>query len=70
MSTTSSALWNRGQRVLSCKNREYHIRPGDILLTGFADQSHFTNSFSRFIGLAPGVYREIFSTIDPEEPRT
>lgn len=29
--------------------------------TGFSDQSHFTNYFSRFIGLAPGVYREIFS---------
>ena len=28
--------------------------------TGFSDQSHFTNYFSRFIGLAPGVYREIF----------
>lgn len=30
------------------------------LRTGFADQSHFTKAFSRFIGLAPGVYREIF----------
>lgn len=29
--------------------------------TGFSDQSHFTNYFSRFIGLAPGVYREMFS---------
>lgn len=29
--------------------------------TGFSDQSHFTNYFSRFIGLAPGVYRDIFS---------
>lgn len=28
--------------------------------TGFSDQSHFTNYFTRFIGLAPGVYREIF----------
>ena len=28
--------------------------------TGFSDQSHFTNYFSRFIGLSPGVYREIF----------
>lgn len=28
--------------------------------TGFSDQSHFTNYFSRFIGLAPGAYREIF----------
>lgn len=31
------------------------------LQTGFSDQSHFTNYFKRFIGLAPGVYREIFS---------
>ena len=30
------------------------------LQTGFSDQSHFTNYFSRFIGLAPGIYREIF----------
>lgn len=37
--------------------------------TGFSDQSHFTNFFSMFIGLAPGVYREIFldkqNTITP-----
>lgn len=31
--------------------------------TGFSDQSHFTNYFSRFIGVAPGVYRDIFSTV-------
>ncbi len=30
------------------------------LETGFSDQSHFTNSFSRFMGLAPGIYRDIF----------
>lgn len=30
------------------------------LLTGFSDQSHFTNYFSRYIGLTPGAYREIF----------
>lgn len=29
--------------------------------TGFSDQSHFTNYFTQFIGLAPGIYREIFS---------
>lgn len=29
--------------------------------TGFSDQSHFTNYFSQFIGLAPGLYREMFS---------
>lgn len=30
------------------------------LLTGFSDQSHFTNYFNSFIGLTPGTYREIF----------
>jgi len=28
--------------------------------TGFFDQSHFTNYFNRFIGLAPGLYHDIF----------
>lgn len=37
------------------------------LQTGFSDQSHFTNYFSRYIGLAPGVYREIFLTKDNTE---
>lgn len=36
------------------------------LRTGFSDQSHFTNYFSRFIGLAPGTYRGIFR--DTEQP--
>ncbi|MEY8428641.1 AraC family transcriptional regulator [Lachnospiraceae bacterium 46-15] len=37
------------------------VTPLDAALrTGFSDQSHFTNYFSRFIGLAPAVYREIF----------
>lgn len=31
------------------------------MLTGFSDQSHFTNYFTSFIGLAPGAYREIFA---------
>lgn len=30
------------------------------LQAGFADQSHLTNSFRRFIGLTPGAYRDIF----------
>ena len=34
--------------------------------TGFSDQSHFTNYFNSFIGLAPGVYREIFSDKDKD----
>ena len=42
---------------------EKGVAPIDAALqTGFSDQSHFTNYFSRFIGLAPGVYREIFVT--------
>ncbi len=28
--------------------------------TGFSDQSHFSNSFTSFIGLSPAVYRRIF----------
>lgn len=40
---------------------EQGVAPIEAALeTGFSDQSHFTNYFSRFIGLAPGVYREIF----------
>lgn len=35
--------------------------------TGYSDQSHFTNYFSRFIGLAPGVYREIFREMKGQE---
>lgn len=33
------------------------------LQTGFSDQSHFTNYFSRFIGLSPGIYRDIFRNL-------
>jgi AraC-like DNA-binding protein len=35
--------------------------------TGFSDQSHFTGLFGRFIGLTPGVYREIFSDKGAQE---
>ena len=41
---------------------EQGIAPIDAALqTGFADQSHFTNYFSSFMGISPGMYREIFS---------
>lgn len=40
------------------------------LQTGFSDQSHFTNYFNRFIGLAPGVYREIFLAKGTGEDRS
>ena len=32
--------------------------------TGFSDQSHFTNYFNQFTGLAPGIYHEIFPEKD------
>ncbi len=37
------------------------VSPLDAAMrTGFSDQSHFTNYFTGFTGLAPGIYREIF----------
>lgn len=40
---------------------EQGVMPVDAAMqTGFSDQSHFTNYFNRFIGVAPGVYRDIF----------
>lgn len=40
---------------------ENGVQPLDVAMrTGFSDQSHFTNYFSNFIGISPGVYREIF----------
>lgn len=31
------------------------------LQTGFTDQSHFTNCFNTFMGLTPGMYKNIFT---------
>ncbi len=40
---------------------EKGISPADAaLLTGFSDQSHFTNFFNMFIGISPAAYRNIF----------
>ena len=40
---------------------EQGAAPAEAALSaGFSDQSHFTNYFSRFIGLSPGAYRDIF----------
>lgn len=42
------------------------------LMTGFSDQSHFTNYFSRFIGISPKTYQEIFQLKENEkhEPKS
>lgn len=37
------------------------------LRTGFSDQSHFTNCWTRLIGLSPGAYREIFKHTEGNE---
>lgn len=48
---------NAAKRLL-----EQGVPPAEAALqAGFADQSHFTNYFTRFIGLPPGAYREIVS---------
>ena len=40
---------------------EKGVLPIDAAMqTGFSDQRHFTNYFSSFIGITPGIYREIF----------
>lgn len=40
---------------------EHGVPPAQAALrTGFSDQSHFTNCFTRFIGVTPGTYRDIF----------
>lgn len=48
---------NKAKRLLS-----EGVPPMEAAIrTGFSDQSHFTNYFHFFLGLAPGTYREIFS---------
>jgi AraC-like DNA-binding protein len=47
---------NEAKKLLECG-----VSPVETAMrTGFSDQSHFTNFFNMFIGLPPGVYREIF----------
>ena len=47
---------------------ERGVPPAEAALrTGFSDQSHFTNYFSRFIGLTPGAYRALFQDKSVEE---
>lgn len=57
-------LYLQSIRIGEAKKRlEHGMAPIDAALaTGFSDQSHFTNYFGSFIGLAPGVYRDIFKT--------
>lgn len=53
---------NEAKRLLS-----EGVKPAETAVrTGFSDQSHFTNYFNCFIGLSPGVYREIFFDRDKE----
>lgn len=41
---------------------EQGMKPADVAqATGFADQSHFSRYFNKFIGLSPGQYQAIFS---------
>ncbi|MFB1097390.1 AraC family ligand binding domain-containing protein [Terribacillus sp. JSM ZJ617] len=49
-------------RINEAKKRlEQGVKPVDTAIeTGFADQSHFSNSFLAYIGLTPGQYRNIF----------
>jgi len=56
----------RRQRVaLACR----HLTNSDVplahvaLLTGFADQSHFTRTFKREIGLTPAAYRKMTTRV-------
>ena len=55
-------LYLQNIRIGEAKKRlEQGMAPMEAALsTGFSDQSHFTNYFNRFIGLAPGAYRDIF----------
>lgn len=47
---------NKAKKLL-----EQGMLPVEVAMqTGFSDQSHFTNYFTSFIGVAPGVYRDIF----------
>ena len=38
------------------------VSPTEVAtLTGFSDQSHFTRAFAAFIGIPPGLYRDMFA---------
>lgn len=51
--------------IQECNEAKLSLRKGVMpietaTLTGFSDQSHFTNTFRSFTGLTPGLYRNIF----------
>lgn len=52
--------WLLQERVRKAKE---HLLSGDLplvevaLVTGFADQAHFTRTFSRVVGASPGAWR-------------
>ena len=48
-------------RIEKAKNFLERISPAETaFLTGFSDQSHFSNFFKKFIGLTPKQYQNIF----------
>ena len=50
---------------------EQGVSPVEAALrTGFSDQSHLTNYFSRFLGLAPGAYQAMFRRVEEEGGQT
>lgn len=52
----------RVERSLAFMSRR-NLSLTEIALTcGFADQSHFTRSFKRIMGLSPSAYRKLFAT--------
>lgn len=57
---TSPYRWMLEQRVSQAKQMLLVVETpiGDIALAcGFADQSHFTRTFSRIVGVSPGAWR-------------
>ena len=55
--TAAPELTERAKKLLA-----QGMAPVDAaLLTGFSDQSHFSNCFRRFLGVSPGIYRDIFT---------
>lgn len=46
------------------------VSPADTALeTGFADQSHFTNTFTMFVGVSPASYSKIYKSVRENSDR-